>query len=526
MKKILNTTSFENCSARDAVSSRTRTGAVASALIVLVYGLFYTGLATAQTFTAITGASNPMEGVDVGTRSKPTLVDIDDDGDQDLFIGEDDGLINYFENTGTPSSPVFTERTGSNNPFNGVDIGNRSTLGFVDIDDDGDLDAFVGEKDGSYNFFQNTGSASSPIFSAVTGASNPLNGFSASGSGVNNNGDPKFSDLDNDGDWDMVSGEGSGRLRYYENTGNASSAIFAERTGAQNPLNGFDVGSDSSPGFVDADSDGDWDLFVGGQDGKVSFFENTGNSSSPSFTERTGVDNPMDGFDVGSVSNVTFSDLTGDGDTDAFLGETTGLMNFFTGSGTGNVPLPITLAHFDAVQVEDHVALDWTTASETNNDFFTIERSINGGPVEVVGRVEGAGNSAEQLAYSFADPVVESGRVMYRLKQTDFDGQFTYFDWVAVGLESQLESGDLIVYPNPVQQGQYPLLQMTCDWKQELSVSLIKMDGVTVSQKTVSCSTLTSTERISDHHLELESGMYVIQVLSGSETWSTPLIVR
>ncbi len=69
---------------------------------------------------------------------------------------EQTGIINYYKNTGTNSAPVFTEQTGTDNPFDGVDVGNVSKPTFVDIDNDGDFDAPIGEQDGIINYFNNT----------------------------------------------------------------------------------------------------------------------------------------------------------------------------------------------------------------------------------------------------------------------------------------------------------------------------------------------------------------------------------
>jgi len=98
-------------------------------------------------FTEVTGSGNPFNGVDVGLRSAPSFADLDGDGDLDAFIGESDGVINYYRNDGTVINPAFTLVTGSGNPFNGVDVGLRSTPSFADLDGDGDLDAFIGEVD-------------------------------------------------------------------------------------------------------------------------------------------------------------------------------------------------------------------------------------------------------------------------------------------------------------------------------------------------------------------------------------------
>ena len=67
----------------------------------------------------------------------------------------------------------FTQRTGSDNPLDGVGFEKKSTPAFVDIDNDGDLDAFIGKENGFIGFFENTGSDSSPNFSA-TADSNKL----------------------------------------------------------------------------------------------------------------------------------------------------------------------------------------------------------------------------------------------------------------------------------------------------------------------------------------------------------------
>ena len=109
-----------------------------------------------------------------------------------------------------------------------------------------------------------------------------------------------------------------------------------------------------------------------------------------------------------------------------------GLYSFseFTSIGNGT-PLPISLLDFNVRPVLNQVEITWTTASETNNDFFTVERSQDGREFIPIGVVDGAGNSNTILNYKLMDADPYVGISYYRLKQTDFDGKFEYIrKWV------------------------------------------------------------------------------------------------
>ncbi len=113
-------------------------------------------------------------------------------------------------------------------------------------------------------------------------------------------------------------------------------------------------------------------------------------------------------------------------------------------------PLPIELINF-TIQLTDEatVKLSWKTLTETNNDYFTIERSKKVGNWEVIDEVVGAGNSSSLLSYHSFDNKPYIGISYYRLKQTDFDGEYSYSDIVAVDSRMK-KGGEIVMYPNPV----------------------------------------------------------------------------
>ena len=113
----------------------------------------------------------------------------------------------------------------------------------------------------------------------------------------------------------------------------------------------------------------------------------------------------------------------------------------------GNVGLPIELIEFTAVPNGRQVDLNWETATEIDNDYFTIEKSIDGEHFELVGIVDAVGNSTQLQTYDLIDEDPYDGLSYYRLKQTDVDGSYTYSTLRTV----QFNGGesDITIYPNP-----------------------------------------------------------------------------
>ncbi len=116
--------------------------------------------------------------------------------------------------------------------------------------------------------------------------------------------------------------------------------------------------------------------------------------------------------------------------------------------GFGTV-VPVELASFTATSNEGSVVLDWSTATETNNQGFTIERKVAGGEYAAIAFVEGNGSSTTTRNYSFTDGNLQAGKYSYRLKQTDFDGTSAYSKEVEVDVAQVISYALDQNFPNP-----------------------------------------------------------------------------
>jgi hypothetical protein len=127
------------------------------------------------------------------------------------------------------------------------------------------------------------------------------------------------------------------------------------------------------------------------------------------------------------------------------------LDNFIIGNIFDSL-LPIELLFFTAEEQNGtQVECTWATASERNNAYFEIEKSLDGFNWELVGEVAGANDSNVEINYSFIDDSPNYGISYYRLKQIDFDGEFEYTKAVSV-VFSGIHQGEILAYPNPTNQ--------------------------------------------------------------------------
>lgn len=173
--------------------------------------------------------------------------------------------------------------------------------------------------------------------------------------------------------------------------------------------------------------------------------------------------------------------------------------------------LPITLISFEAKANENNqVEVIWATAEEIDNSFFTIERSVDGINFEAVGFEEGAGNSSTILEYSFVDYEPLEGISYYRLKQTDFNGEFDYSEVSRVAVYTE-ESIIHKVVPNPVTRGENFRVIYPVETEQNVRVSIANANGITTYNQIVRVQP--EDGEIVVNTSRLSKGLYFIQII-------------
>lgn len=258
-----------------------------------------------------------LKGVDVGAESIPTPVDWDGDGDLDLLVSNkldpsrtQTATTLYFENVGSGDAPTFQVADT-------LDFGKlfHYAPAMGDLDGDGDLDMMLGTWSKNVRYMRNDGSREAPSYALVDSTFVSLPRGS--------NATPTLGDIDGDGDLDLLVGEASGTLNFFENEGTTSEPNFVLVTEEYADI---DTGRRSFPQWVDADADGDLDLLLGAESGDAALYRNEGTASEAVWVQDESFNIP-----IPSLSSPTMADLDGDGILDVISGETAGGIRFFKG---------------------------------------------------------------------------------------------------------------------------------------------------------------------------------------------------
>ena len=221
----------------------------------------------------------------------------------------------------------------------------------------------------------------------------------------------------------------------------------------------------------------------------------------------------------GGGGNSNYIEICDDIYWNAGDGPVTGPATFCDGGcPTTTSPLPIELAYFTAQSNgKRQIDLSWQTASETNNRFFTVERSKDGIQWEVVLYKDAVGNSSVRNDYNDFDVNPLFGDSYYRLKQTDYDGAYSYSPSVKV---SSNDLSEISIYPNPVGDNGRVMIAFPEQMKNDVTIYIVGLDGKLEHQELFVIKD--SHQAIINLPSGLESGVYSIR----SEYFSEKLFVK
>jgi hypothetical protein len=184
--------------------------------------------------------------------------------------------------------------------------------------------------------------------------------------------------------------------------------------------------------------------------------------------------------------------------------------------------LPITLTDFSARPVNSNVDLSWSTSSETNNDFFEVQRSNNPeAGFEAIGKVVGNGTTTTTTNYEFTDENPAEGINYYRLEQFDYDGTSEVSPIVLVEMAVSAQRS-VAVFPNPLKAGGRMTVRLNGNWA-EGATQLTLVDG---TGRIVSEWTGRSNGSLNTDLPVVKAGVYQLIATDGKERRVTRLMVK
>ncbi|MCP3931185.1 MAG: T9SS type A sorting domain-containing protein [Bacteroidetes bacterium] len=219
---------------------------------------------------------------------------------------------------------------------------------------------------------------------------------------------------------------------------------------------------------------------------------------------------------TGTLTTNNSAVPTADGVLDMQLGDLVGV-GYPTGSPTVTdfgTALPVELSSFTGRYSPKGMAvLNWTTESELNNDFFTVERSFDGRDFEAIEKIAGAGTSLESQTYQFLDhtavSLAKSNTVYYRLKQTDFDGAFSHSDLISV----ELDRKDVLEVNSFVNESTGIDLYYSVPQNSKVVVSIFTTSGQQIKKETYNVEAGNNLYQADISNLP--SGMYILSLQNG-----------
>lgn len=217
--------------------------------------------------------------------------------------------------------------------------------------------------------------------------------------------------------------------------------------------------------------------------------------------------------------NATNSiDPLGAGGANAFSG------TYLDGNRDCSVNFPVELLEFTATPNGSVVDLEWATASEYNNKFFSVERSVDGRLFQELVRVSGQGTTSQLTSYQEIDSNPVPGYSYYRLRQVDLDGTFTRSDVVEVFFDPEAVELGLQVYPNPTSYERGFTLQYDSQEAQKLAFEMYNSNGQLVFQQLVDADRGRNELQIKTG--VLSPGVYHLRLFNDSQSESSQVVIK
>jgi hypothetical protein len=182
------------------------------------------------------------------------------------------------------------------------------------------------------------------------------------------------------------------------------------------------------------------------------------------------------------------------------------------------IPIPVKMKSFTGWKQINSNQLKWITSTELNNAYFEVERSTDGTNFVTIGRVEGSGNSDQEISYGFDDTKFPA-LAYYRLKQVDLDGQYKYSEVIMLRRETS-KSGLSITYSNPVSNSTRMLI--STHRAGMVNLRIIDVSGKTLQTHMVECSPGNTT--VMKDLSQIPAGTYYLIITQGDDKLVKPFI--
>lgn len=173
--------------------------------------------------------------------------------------------------------------------------------------------------------------------------------------------------------------------------------------------------------------------------------------------------------------------------------------------------VPVEVVSFTGKAQQNNIALNWTSVSETQNEYYILERLDAAGNFAALGKVDGAGTSFQETVYDFVDESPRIGTNYYRLSQKDYDGTIKAVDQIAVDYYTKLE---LTLSPNPV-SGNEVQLGINTDNAGDFEIEIFSLTGEILSQSTESVAK--GSQQMNLDLTNLPKGLYILKATQNNQ---------